>query len=111
VIIDQKGKYAKTAFTPIYYDYDRDITLIEALPQTGRQHQIRVHLYHAGFPIIGDPIYGVDFKIADAYLNKNLSIEDRIKYTGAKRLMLHAHSLEFEYKNLYKIISKSSFTF
>jgi len=111
VIIDQKGKYAKTEFTPIYYDKDKDVTLIQALPHTGRQHQIRVHLFHAGYPIIGDPIYGIDSNIADAYLNKKLSIEDRIKYTGAKRLMLHAHSLEFGYKNLYKIISKSNLTF
>ena len=111
VIIDLKGKYAKTEFTPIYYYKDKDVTLIQALPHTGRQHQIRVHLFHAGYPIIGDPIYGINSNIADAYLNKKLSIEDRIKYTGAKRLMLHAHSLEFGYKNLYKIISKSNLTF
>ena len=33
-------------------------TLIEALPQTGRTHQIRVHLAFMGFPVVGDAIYG-----------------------------------------------------
>jgi 23S rRNA-/tRNA-specific pseudouridylate synthase len=33
-------------------------TLIEARPRTGRTHQIRVHLEHGGFPIIGDTPYG-----------------------------------------------------
>jgi len=32
--------------------------LLEALPQTGRTHQIRVHLQHIGLPILGDHIYG-----------------------------------------------------
>lgn len=34
--------------------------LIEAKPHTGRMHQIRVHLSHLGFPIVGDKIYGAD---------------------------------------------------
>jgi 23S rRNA pseudouridine955/2504/2580 synthase/23S rRNA pseudouridine1911/1915/1917 synthase len=33
-------------------------TLIELMPQTGRQHQIRVHLQALGTPIVGDPLYG-----------------------------------------------------
>jgi RluA family pseudouridine synthase len=33
-------------------------TLLEARPRTGRRHQIRVHLYHTGHPIVGDPLYG-----------------------------------------------------
>lgn len=34
--------------------------LVEAKPLTGRMHQIRVHLAHAGFPVVGDKIYGID---------------------------------------------------
>ncbi len=34
--------------------------LIRALPETGRMHQIRVHLAHAGHPVVGDKIYGPD---------------------------------------------------
>lgn len=52
-----------------------DVALIEAAPQTGRMHQIRVHLASAGMPILGDRLYGTG---AD----------------GASRLMLHASRLE-----------------
>jgi len=33
-------------------------SLLEAKPKTGRTHQIRAHLRHAGYPILGDPLYG-----------------------------------------------------
>jgi 23S rRNA pseudouridine1911/1915/1917 synthase len=111
VQIDQNGKRAITDFKPLYYNPIKNTTLLQATPHTGRQHQIRVHLFHAGFPIIGDPIYGVDTQIADEYLNKRLSNEQRLKLTGANRLMLHAYSIEFFYKNRFKIVSKESFTF
>jgi len=35
------------------------LSLVEATPLTGRTHQIRVHLAHAGFPIVGDTLYGL----------------------------------------------------
>jgi len=61
-IVDElQGKPALTMlcvlqrFTrPGYADY----SLIEALPKTGRTHQVRVHLYTVGFPILADPLYG-----------------------------------------------------
>lgn len=35
----------------------REITLLEIVPETGRPHQIRVHLAHIGCPVVGDPLY------------------------------------------------------
>ena len=84
------------------------MTLIEVIPLTGRQHQIRVHLHSIGYTILGDPIYGIDDVNAENYLNKTLSKEDRFKITGSSRLWLHANYLEFIYKNItYKIYSKN----
>ena len=36
----------------------RALTLVQVAIHTGRTHQIRVHLAHIGFPIVGDPVYG-----------------------------------------------------
>jgi len=108
--IDPTGKESKTIITPIKYFKDKDQTLVQAQPLTGRQHQIRIHLHSIGHTIVGDPIYGVDEDIADKYLCKKLSNEDRLKYTNHTRLMLHALNLEFEYNNIkYNIYSKQSF--
>ena len=106
--IDENGKESITVIKPISYNEKKDLTLIEAQPLTGRQHQIRIHLYSIGHKILGDPIYGIDDVSAESYLNKTLSQEDRESITKSHRLWLHANYLEFEYKNvLYKLYSKN----
>lgn len=40
-------------------DIPESCSLIQCEPQTGRTHQIRVHLAHAGHPIVGDDLYGI----------------------------------------------------
>ncbi len=109
VFIHKEGKTSCTIINPIRYFKDTDTTLIEALPLTGRQHQIRLHLFHVKHPIVGDPLYGVNTLIAENYLEGNLSKEERIAKTGASRLLLHANWIEFEYKNRYKLYSKYDF--
>jgi 23S rRNA pseudouridine1911/1915/1917 synthase len=105
VLIDKNGKSAKTIITPLKYENGKTIVL--AKPLTGRQHQIRVHLYHIGHRIIGDPLYGVKTEIADKYLKGELSSADRIKFTGSDRLELHSNRVVFEYGNRkYDISSK-----
>jgi 23S rRNA pseudouridine1911/1915/1917 synthase len=104
----EEGKQSVTVIKPISYNKEKDLTLIEALPLTGRQHQIRVHLYSENHRILGDPIYGVDDVNAEDYLNKTLSDEDRFDVTKSHRLWLHANYLEFTYKNVtYKVFSKN----
>jgi 23S rRNA pseudouridine1911/1915/1917 synthase len=102
------GKESTTIIKPISYNKEKDLTLIEALPLTGRQHQIRVHLYSENHRILGDPIYGVDDVNAENYLNKTLSDENRFDVTKSHRLWLHANYLEFTYKDVtYKVFSKN----
>jgi 23S rRNA pseudouridine955/2504/2580 synthase len=60
-----------------------DFSLLEVRLLTGRTHQIRVHLAHAGHPVLGDGKYG-DFE-----LNRRLEKE------GVRRLFLHASRLAF----------------
>jgi 23S rRNA pseudouridine1911/1915/1917 synthase len=61
-------------------------------------------------PILGDPIYGTTFKAANAYLEEELSPEERIREMGASRLMLHAQSLTFKMGSKFHIESKSDFS-
>ena len=109
VEINPDGKSALTHFVPLKYDEKLDATLLACYPHTGRTHQIRVHLFHVKHPILGDPIYGTEFKYANDYLEGRLSLLDREIYTGATRLMLHAKSLEFKYKHSYYIESRVDF--
>jgi 23S rRNA pseudouridine1911/1915/1917 synthase len=109
VYIHPDGKPSQTIIKPIQYYPSLNITLVEALPLTGRQHQIRLHLFHVKHPIVGDPIYGVDVKDAADYLDGKLNDDDRIRLTGSTRLMLHANWVELRYENRFRIYSKYDF--
>lgn len=106
----KEGKESSTLIKPIFYSPKNNQTLVEAIPYTGRQHQIRVHLDSIGHRIIGDPIYGIDEKIADKLLKKEYTNIERLNLTGEKRLMLHAYYLEFNFlSRVYKFCSKQEF--
>ena len=107
---DLNGKESKTLINPISYNKEKNQTLVEAIPLTGRQHQIRVHLNSISHRIIGDPIYGIDEKITDLFLKNKLSEDERLKYTKANRLLLQANYLEFEFLDvIYKFSSLQEF--
>jgi len=110
VKVDEKGKVCKTEFKPLQYFQDLNMTLVECSPYTGRQHQIRVHLFHVKHPIVGDPIYGQSEENIIKFLERELDEKERIKNSGAKRLLLHANELGFElYGKTYLIKSKVDF--
>ena len=79
------GVCSTTSVTPESQDVadscPQRFTLINAYPVTGRRHQIRVHLYSIGHPIVGDTLYG------DRNLQK--------KYPRHTRLMLHSERIAF----------------
>jgi tRNA pseudouridine32 synthase / 23S rRNA pseudouridine746 synthase len=74
----EAGQSAITHFQLLLKNEQTIQILCRLKPQTGRTHQLRVHLKHLGHPIVGDRIYGVP--------------DDQ-----ASRLMLHASSLEFDH--------------
>lgn len=74
---DQRGKPAETEFQVI--ERFQTYTLLKAFPVTGRRHQIRVHLYSIGHPIVGDVRYG------DKHLQSQFP-----------RVMLHACRVELQ---------------
>ncbi len=77
-----RGKKAVTKWNVL--ERGAGTTRVALFPETGRSHQLRVHMQATGFPIIGDPIYRV------------LQI-DPVKNRPVERLMLHAQLLEFHH--------------
>lgn len=75
----------------------RQASLVHASPKTGRQHQIRVHLAHAGFPLLGDKLYlGSEQILIDA-LSGALSPEEVLGQVGHPRQALHAFGAAIEH--------------
>jgi RluA family pseudouridine synthase len=99
-IIDKyRGKSSLTRFKLLLSA--GNYSLIEAKPETGRTHQIRVHLASLGCPVVCDPLYG---KSAGRSIEKGVFLSsfkknwrgDRVTETPLlDRLGLHAASLEF----------------
>jgi 23S rRNA pseudouridine955/2504/2580 synthase len=81
VEVDSEGKRALTRF--LLLERYPGASLLEAEPETGRTHQIRVHAVHRGHPLAGDDKYG------DPAFNRAM------RSLGLKRLFLHAHFIAF----------------
>ena len=75
--VGSNGKPATTHYKVL--EQSKSASLLELTPETGRTHQLRVHLAHIGHPIVGDPLYG--------------------KGEHGGRLYLHALSLELTLPN------------
>ncbi|MBZ9648885.1 RluA family pseudouridine synthase [Sphingobium sp. 3R8] len=78
-----RGKHAVTHYRIIHRL--RDAAVVECKLETGRTHQVRVHMHHIGHPLIGDPVYGRERK----------GFKSILETLGFKRQALHAKSLGF----------------
>ena len=81
VVVSDQGKPAQTrvSLSRTFGHY----SLLQCSPLTGRTHQIRVHLQHVGFPLLGDDRYGDEAE------------NQRARQCGLSRLFLHAQSIAF----------------
>jgi 23S rRNA-/tRNA-specific pseudouridylate synthase len=83
--VGPNGKNAKTTYKVV--KSNDKYSLIELTPETGRTHQLRVHLEHIKCPILGDNLYGGEL---------------------ADRLFLHANKLEVTLLNRQRVIFESN---
>ena len=87
------GKKALTRFV-LREDFG-GVSLVECRPETGRTHQIRVHLLAAGFPILGDPLYGGTRRLFLSQLKRGYRPKPGEEERSlTPRMALHAWRLE-----------------
>jgi 23S rRNA pseudouridine1911/1915/1917 synthase len=81
VVKPPRGRHAVTHFRML--DALQGAASVECRLETGRTHQVRVHMAHIGHPLVGDPVYGQG------------RFSDLCAALGFRRQALHARSLEF----------------
>jgi len=91
VVVSIKGKASKTTFNSLTL-YKKH-TLVECMPESGRMHQIRVHLSRENAPIVNDELYGgKPFYLSEVKRNFKLGKYEE-EQPLIKRFALHAKSL------------------
>lgn len=93
VIDALKGKPARTKFEVV--ERFRGFALVRALPETGRTHQIRVHLAASRLPILADALYGNAEPLMLSKLKRRWKGDVFEEKPVIARLALHASSVEF----------------
>jgi len=91
----RQAKEAKTYYK-VEQNFGDYFALIECKLESGRTHQIRVHMAALKHPLIGDPLYGPQITAVQAAMRK-LGVEDDVQQDilAFPRQALHAHSISF----------------
>ena len=98
---EEDGKHAVTHYR--LRERFRAHSLIQCSLETGRTHQIRVHMAHISHPLVGDPLYGGGLK-----LPKGATPELVAALRGFRRQALHAERLAFEHPVTHEPLSFSA---
>lgn len=93
--VARRGKPAVTDYEVV--EGWRDFAVVKLLPQTGRTHQLRVHMAHAGCPILCDGIYGSPRPLFLSDLKRNYKQTQDEERPLIGRLALHAERLTVEH--------------
>lgn len=94
IVNEDTGQSARTEFE-VLARYADGMSLLSIVPRTGRTNQIRVHLWHLGFPIQGDPMYLPQQQLGDV---QTLALEDAPLY-------LHSWKITFTHPQNCKRIT------
>jgi 23S rRNA pseudouridine1911/1915/1917 synthase len=105
------GKKAITEFNVIAKDENLNLTLVEANLITGRRHQIRIHLFEYGYPIVGDPVYkSKDYSTSNMIKffknQQNFKIKSKSLFGKSFQISsmdegtMYLHSYRLDFKNL-----------
>lgn len=101
-----EGRPAQTHFR-VVARFERSgapFSLLRAFPRTGRQHQIRIHASVAGFPLVGDKMYGPDPAFFDRFSKHELEPEAWLKLRLARHA-LHAARISFRHPGTRENVS------
>jgi len=93
------GAAARTAVRLIR-TFDRQgapFSVVELQPETGRKHQIRIHLAHVGHPVVGDKIYGGDEMRYLRFVTRSMTPGDDAALITTNHA-LHARALSFQWR-------------
>jgi RluA family pseudouridine synthase len=102
--VNPHGKEAETHFE-LLKDLG-DYVLVLAFPMTGRQHQIRLHAAHHGYPLLGDKMYGEDSGIFIRFKDGNPTVNDH-EYLEIPRQALHALAIKLNYPEEVKKVFRA----
>ena len=78
---------------------NKPFTHVRVVLLTGRKHQIRIHLQHAGYPIVGDKLYGGDENLYLSFVLDTLTPEQKSRLIFENHA-LHAGRLQIDWKHV-----------